>query len=64
MKRTLKHGSILVIALLIVFGIMFHINTKQVYAGEGMGDIIKGYNKDKTFYVGDRAYVTMDSLKS
>ena len=43
MKRTLKHGSILVIALLIVFGIMFHINTKQVYAGEGMGDIIKGY---------------------
>ena len=64
MKRTLKHGSILVIALLIVFGVMFHINTKQVYAGEGMGDIIKGYNKDKTFYVGDRAYVTMDSLKS
>ena len=66
MKKVVKHGILLALAVVFALGCALFIKPGQVYAGDGMGDVIKGYNTyngEKTFYVGDRAYVTMSSLK-
>lgn len=66
MMRILKRSSILMIALLAVFGIMFLMNTKQVYAGGAvdLDGLIQGANTDGTFYSGDKIYVDMEALNA
>lgn len=66
MTRIFRRSSILMIALLTVFGIMFLMNTKQVYAGGDvdLDGIVKGYNSDGTFYSGDKIYVTIADLEA
>jgi len=66
MKKLLKYGFLLALTVVFALGCALLIKPGQVYAGEGLGDVIEGYNTfngEKTFYVGDRAYVKMSSLK-
>lgn len=64
MNKIIRRWGILILTLMVTLGAMFIMNTRQVYAGGSvdLDGIIKGANKNGTFYSGDKIYVNMEDL--